>query len=155
MYSFRNYDLPNNKELRNALHVINGISWRKSILYTTKCGFYYPFNINNLNYYNFNILFYLLNKSMVSDVKVKRFINSNINRLMDIQCYKGFRHRDYLPVRGQRSRTNACTRRRMKLKNLARIQKQEEEKKRRRKRPNIRKSNKKKAKLLKENAKIN
>lgn len=148
MYSFRNYDLPTDKELRNALRVVSGIGWRKSIVYTSKCGIYYPYNINNLNYYNFNILFYLLNKSMISDVKIRRFINSKVNKLKEIGCYKGLRHRDYLPVRGQRTRTNACTRRRLKTKTVARKERQELEKKMRRKRPNIRKSNKKKANLL-------
>lgn len=142
MYSFRNFDLPNNRELRNALHVISGVGWRKSILLTSKCGIYYPFNINNLNYYNFNILFFLLNKSIISDVRVKRFISSNINKLIDMACYKGIRHKDFLPVRGQRTRTNARTRRRMKLKNITRIEKNKK------KRRNIRKSNKKKKKIL-------
>ena len=41
---------------------------------------------------------------------LRRETTMNIKRLMDIGCYRGFRHRRGLPVRGQRTRTNACTR---------------------------------------------
>ena len=41
---------------------------------------------------------------------LRREISMNIKRLMDLGCYRGVRHRRGLPVRGQRTRTNACTR---------------------------------------------
>ena len=41
---------------------------------------------------------------------LRRETTMNIKRLMDIGCYRGFRHRRGLPMRGQRTRTNACTR---------------------------------------------
>jgi len=42
--------------------------------------------------------------------ELRRIVNSNIARLRDIRCYRGSRHRAHLPVRGQRTRTNARTR---------------------------------------------
>ncbi|MBM3957672.1 MAG: 30S ribosomal protein S13 [Gemmatimonadetes bacterium] len=42
---------------------------------------------------------------------LRREVNTNIRRLIDIQCYRGIRHRRGLPVRGQRTRTNARTKR--------------------------------------------
>jgi small subunit ribosomal protein S13 len=41
---------------------------------------------------------------------LRRQVNQNIRRLIDINCYRGVRHRRHLPVRGQRTRTNARTR---------------------------------------------
>jgi small subunit ribosomal protein S13 len=41
------------------------------------------------------------------EVRIKRVISENITLLFKIQCYKGYRHRDSLPCRGQRTRTNA------------------------------------------------
>ena len=41
---------------------------------------------------------------------LRREVSMNIKRLMDLGCYRGMRHRRGLPVRGQRSKTNACTR---------------------------------------------
>ena len=42
--------------------------------------------------------------------ELRRIVQSNISRLRDIRCYRGSRHRAHLPVRGQRTRTNARTR---------------------------------------------
>jgi small subunit ribosomal protein S13 len=52
----------------------------------------------------------LLDKDYVVEGQLRRQINQNIVRLRDIGCYRGLRHRRGLPVRGQRTRTNARTR---------------------------------------------
>jgi small subunit ribosomal protein S13 len=52
----------------------------------------------------------LLDKDYVVEGQLRRQINQNIVRLRDIACYRGLRHRRGLPVRGQRTRTNARTR---------------------------------------------
>ena len=52
----------------------------------------------------------LLDKDYVVEGQLRRQINQNIVRLRDIACYRGIRHRRGLPVRGQRTRTNARTR---------------------------------------------
>ena len=52
----------------------------------------------------------LLDKDYLVEGQLRRSIQQNIARLRDIQCYRGTRHRRNLPVRGQRTRTNARTR---------------------------------------------
>ena len=52
----------------------------------------------------------LLDKDYVVEGQLRRQVNQNIMRLRDIGCYRGIRHRRGLPVRGQRTRTNARTR---------------------------------------------
>ncbi len=52
----------------------------------------------------------------LSEVRLKRVVSTNIKNLIDIQSYKGLRHSLFLPVRGQRTRTNAGTRRNFRLK---------------------------------------
>jgi small subunit ribosomal protein S13 len=52
----------------------------------------------------------LLDKDYVVEGQLRRQVNQNIMRLRDISCYRGIRHRRGLPVRGQRTRTNARTR---------------------------------------------
>lgn len=52
----------------------------------------------------------------LSEVRLKRVIGSNVKNMIDIQSYKGVRHSLFLPVRGQRTRTNANTCRSYRLK---------------------------------------
>ncbi|MGE0610089.1 MAG: 30S ribosomal protein S13 [Pirellulales bacterium] len=52
----------------------------------------------------------LLDKDYVIEGQLRRQVAQNISRLKDISCYRGLRHRRNLPVRGQRTRTNARTR---------------------------------------------
>lgn len=75
----------------------------------------YPFFIGNLNFYNFSILSYLLSNLVISEVRVQRIIRNNIFKLVEIKSYRGKRHKDCMPVRGQRTRTNARVRRRLKV----------------------------------------
>lgn len=52
-----------------------------------------------------------IDRNLIVEGDLRREINMNIKRLMEIGCYRGLRHRRNLPVRGQRTRTNARTRR--------------------------------------------
>jgi len=58
----------------------------------------------------------MLKRFTLSEVRLKRLIDTNIKNLIDIQSYRGKRHSLFLPVRGQRTRTNAGTRRSYRLK---------------------------------------
>jgi len=49
------------------------------------------------------------------EVRIKRVIHQNLKRAYEINSYKGLRHKDGLPVRGQRTRTNASTKKRYKI----------------------------------------
>jgi small subunit ribosomal protein S13 len=53
----------------------------------------------------------LIDKEVRVEGDLRREVSLNIKRLMDIGCYRGLRHRRNMPVRGQRTRTNARTRR--------------------------------------------
>jgi small subunit ribosomal protein S13 len=70
-----------------------------------------PFFSNNLNDYYINLILFLLKGFTLSDTKIKRCIDNNINNLIINKSYRGSRHRLTLPVRGQRTRTNAATQR--------------------------------------------
>jgi small subunit ribosomal protein S13 len=70
-----------------------------------------PFFSNNLNDYYINLILFLLKGFILSDTKIKRNIDNNINNLIINKSYRGSRHRLTLPVRGQRTRTNAATQR--------------------------------------------
>jgi small subunit ribosomal protein S13 len=79
-------------------------------------GLSYPFFIKNLNYYNLNFLLFILKGLILSDTRIKRNIETNINHLILINSYRGARHKMNLPVRGQRTRTNAGTQRSKRIK---------------------------------------
>lgn len=61
------------------------------------------------------MLSFLLKFLVIGDVKAQRLINMNIRALVELQNYRGLRHRDFLPVRGQRTRTNAGVRKRLRF----------------------------------------
>lgn len=111
MFLFRNYTFKNNIEIRYSIKKIYSISWYKINLITSLLGLSFPYYINNLNYYNINLIIFLLKGLILSDTRIKRNIDFNINHLIIINCYKGLRHKFNLPTRGQRTRTNANTQR--------------------------------------------
>ncbi len=102
-------DLPRAKHAVIALTYIYGIgrSTAKSILDET--GISHDKKIEDLNEDEINAV-----RNIISGMKVEGAVRSemqmNIKRLMDIGCYRGLRHRKGLPARGQRTKTNARTR---------------------------------------------
>jgi small subunit ribosomal protein S13 len=102
-------DLPN-KHLDIALTYIFGIgrSTARKICETTKID---PFKrANDLTSDEINELRNVIENEYKVEGRLRTEISLNIKRLMDIGCYRGLRHRKGLPVRGQRTRTNARTR---------------------------------------------
>lgn len=65
--------------------------------------------MSNLNAYNASVCFFLLKNLCLSEVRLKRIVSNNIKNLININSYKGLRHKTFLPVRGQRTRTNSGT----------------------------------------------
>jgi len=59
---------------------------------------------------------FLLINMVQSKVRIQRTINFNISKLIDLETFKGIRHSKFLPVRGQRTKTNAKTRKRQRFK---------------------------------------
>lgn len=109
MYSFRNQELALRRELLNSLQCIWGVGWHKSRFIAFKIGFGYPFFVNNLNYYYFSIITFILKRLVISRSKCERFMFGNIKRCISIGCVKGIRYSRSLPVNGQRTKTNGRT----------------------------------------------
>ena len=72
---------------------------------------YYYIIFKSFSVLFFHIILYLLKGYILSDSKIKRIIENNINNLIINNSYRGTRHRLTLPVRGQRTRTNSATQR--------------------------------------------
>lgn len=111
MFLFRDLVLSEKTEMEKALLKIKGCNLYKAKKIKNYMGLNRPYIIKNLNYYNLNFLLYLLKGLVLSDTRLKRIIDTNITRLININSYKGIRHKLGLPVRGQRTRTNAGTQR--------------------------------------------
>jgi len=114
MFLYKNNNLNMNKEIRASLQSIFGIGWYKSIIITSKIGLSYPYVFKYLNTYNQQTLSFILDHFTWLEIRIKRFIAQNIKHHYDISSYKGLRHKDSLPVRGQRTRSNARTKKNIK-----------------------------------------
>ncbi|MGQ9496844.1 MAG: 30S ribosomal protein S13 [Desulfotomaculales bacterium] len=103
-------DLPRDKRVEVALTYIFGIgrSTSKKILQAT--GVSPDTRVKNLTEEEITRLREYIDKNLKVEGDLRREVAMNIKRLMDIGCYRGLRHRRGLPVRGQRTRTNARTR---------------------------------------------
>jgi len=115
MFVYKQYTLNTNREIRLAIQSIYGIGWHKSILICSKMGLSFPFLFKNLNNYNIQILSFILDFFTWLEIRIKHYIYQNIKKLVEINTYKGLRHKDSLPTRGQRTRTNASTKKKIKL----------------------------------------
>ena len=107
-------DLPKRKRIEVALTYIYGIGVSRSrdILYKTQIN---PDNhVFNLNDKDIAKLRTILDNEYMIEGDLRRFESLNIKRLMEINSYRGKRHRSGLPLRGQRTRTNGRTRRSVK-----------------------------------------
>lgn len=111
MYKFRTTDFLLNKDLSVVLQQIYGLGLYKANFIIARLGLSFPFFTNNLNDYYCFLLFFFLNRWVLTQPRITRFINLRIKRMIDLKTYKGARHKLCLPVRGQRTRTNANTQR--------------------------------------------
>ena len=102
-------DLPRGKRIEIALTYIYGIGRTRAGKILDACGVDPSRRAQDLNDEEIN----LLRKEIEGEYKVegalRTEVSMNIKRLMDIGCYRGLRHRRGLPVRGQRTHTNART----------------------------------------------
>lgn len=103
-------DLPKNKRLDIALTSIYGIGKATSLQILDSCGIDWTKNSDELTSDDINQIRNEIEGNYRVEGDLRRDVTSNIKRLMDIGCYRGLRHRRGLPVRGQRTSTNARTR---------------------------------------------
>jgi len=103
-------DIPNDKPTHIALRYLYGIGPTLALELCEKVGVDPQRQARELNEEEIGRIAVLLDREYTVEGPLRRQIQQNIARLKDIQCYRGFRHRRSLPVRGQRTRTNARTR---------------------------------------------
>ena len=103
-------DLPGNKKITIALTSIYGIGRRQAQRIIAEAGVSPDIRANDLNQADTNAIRKVIEASLLVEGDLKREVGLSIKRLMDLNCYRGIRHRKNLPVRGQRSKTNARTR---------------------------------------------
>lgn len=104
-------DLPKYKRIEIALTYIYGIGLSRSKKILQEISIDPNTHVNDLNDTQITQLRHILDNKYIIEGNLRRFESLNIKRLMEINSYKGKRHRIGLPLRGQRTRTNARTRR--------------------------------------------
>ena len=103
-------DIPNNKRLEFSLTYIFGIGRSTSAKVCKALNLDPGMKAQDLTEEEITILATYIQKTYAVEGQLRRTVAGNISRLRDIGCYRGLRHRRGLPVRGQRTRTNARTR---------------------------------------------
>lgn len=103
-------DLPRDKRVEVALTYIYGIGRPSSLKILEKTQINPDTRVRDLTEDEANRLREVIEKEYLVEGDLRREVQMNIKRLMDIGAYRGLRHRRGLPVRGQRTRTNARTR---------------------------------------------
>jgi small subunit ribosomal protein S13 len=102
-------NIPNHQHAEIALTAIYGIGRSRAQAICAAAGVQGTRKIKDLNDAELDRLRENVQRLTVEG-DLRREVSMSIKRLMDLQCYRGFRHRKGLPVRGQRTRTNARTR---------------------------------------------
>ncbi|HOP20029.1 MAG TPA: 30S ribosomal protein S13 [Parvularculaceae bacterium] len=103
-------NIPTNKRVIIALRYIHGIGPAKAAEICEKVGIPAERRVNQLSDAEVLQIRETIDRDYVVEGDLRREVAVNIKRLMDMACYRGLRHRRGLPVRGQRTHTNARTR---------------------------------------------
>ena len=103
-------DLPREKRAEIGLTYIYGIGRATSNEILAKAGISKDARIKDLSDDEVNVLRKIIDEDYLVEGDLRREISLNIKRLRDIKCYRGMRHAKGLPLRGQKTKTNARTR---------------------------------------------
>ena len=103
-------DIPSGKRIDIALRYIYGVGPTNALEILKKAGIDAAVRANKLTEDEVSRIAGIIETTYVVEGQLRRQIAQNIARLRDIRCYRGLRHMRGLPVRGQRTRTNARTR---------------------------------------------
>ena len=103
-------DLPNEKRIEAGLTYIYGIGWTTSREILEKTGINPSTRVKDLTEEEAGKIRKIIENDYMVEGDLRRDVSMNIKRLMEIGCYRGIRHRRGLPVRGQKTKTNARTR---------------------------------------------
>jgi small subunit ribosomal protein S13 len=103
-------DIPRNKRVEVSLTYIFGIGKTSSQKILQRAGIDPDARVQDLAEAEVTRLRQIIDSDYVVEGDLRREVNMNIKRLSEIGCYRGLRHRRHLPVRGQRTKTNARSR---------------------------------------------
>jgi small subunit ribosomal protein S13 len=103
-------DIPNDKVTWVALQYVHGIGKTRALGLCERLGLDPQLRARDLTDEDLARLANLIEQTLVVEGNLRRQTQQNVARLKEIACYRGIRHRRGLPVRGQRTRTNARTR---------------------------------------------
>ncbi len=103
-------DIPNNKRVLVALTYVHGIGPATAKKLCDKLGFPAPLRAKDLTDEDVQRIAAEIDASYMVEGALRRQVAQNIQRLREIGCYRGLRHRRGLPVRGQNTQSNARTR---------------------------------------------
>ena len=101
-------NLPDNKSVKTGLNAIYGIGNKRSRIICDRLSINPEYRIHQLTDLQINLLINEI-KHYTIDMDLKKIIKGNIDKLINIKCYRGLRHGYGLPVRGQRTRSNGRT----------------------------------------------
>ncbi len=104
-------DIPRDKRVDISLRYIYGIGPTTASQILERAGVNPDTRVRNLTEEEVNRLRTLIDSEYTVEGDLRRQVSMNIKRLVEIKCYRGIRHQRGLPVHGQRTRTNARTRR--------------------------------------------
>lgn len=102
-------DLPNNKKVHIALTYIYGIGHVSSLNILKTLNIESNIKVRDLSSNDLNLIRKTIDANYIVEGDLRRKKSLNIKRLVDLGAYRGMRHRKSLPVRGQRTKTNART----------------------------------------------
>ena len=103
-------DLPRDKRIEVGLTYIYGIGATTAKKILAETGVDPDIRVRDISEEDLSKIRDYINENLTVEGDLHREVNQNIKRLMEIGCYRGLRHRKGLPVRGQRTHTNARTR---------------------------------------------
>jgi len=103
-------DIPRNKVMRIAMTYLYGVGPSIALQVLNKAGIDPEKSSNDLNEEETQTIRKILEEEFTVEGDLRREVGLNIKRLKDLGCYRGIRHRRSLPLRGQRTHTNARTR---------------------------------------------
>lgn len=110
MARFAGVNIPQNKRVVVALTYIYGIGPTMAQRICTQTGIPPERRVNDMTDAELSAVRNIIDNELSVEGDLRREVSGNIKRLMDMGCFRGLRHRKNLPVRGQRTRTNARTR---------------------------------------------
>lgn len=103
-------DIPGNKRVEFSLRYLYGIGPAKALEIIQKVGIDPDLKAKDLTPDQIGAITKILQDDLLVEGDLRRTLAADIRRLQQINCYRGIRHRRSLPVRGQRTKTNARTR---------------------------------------------